>query len=94
VEYASEILDEPAKWSVSEAVKPGFVTGRLLQNSKQPRIPLRMVAACGVIGVSHRVRQADRPRSSAARDTGNSSGSRRVAGRWERSRRACSRSIA
>ncbi len=25
VEYASEILDEPAKWSVSEAVKPGFV---------------------------------------------------------------------
>jgi hypothetical protein len=25
VEYASEILDEPAKWSVSKAVKPGFV---------------------------------------------------------------------
>jgi hypothetical protein len=25
VEYASEIFDKPAEWSVSEAVKPGFL---------------------------------------------------------------------
>jgi hypothetical protein len=47
-----------------------------------------MLAACGVAGLSIRVPQVDRLRSSAARDTGNSSGSRRAAGRCGRSRRA------
>jgi len=37
-----------------------------------------MLAARGVIGVSHRVRQVDQRRSSAARGTDNSSGSQRV----------------
>jgi hypothetical protein len=57
----------------------------------KPRNPW-MLAACGVARLSCRVRQVDRLRGSAAWDTGNSSGSRRVAGRCGRSKRAFSRS--
>jgi hypothetical protein len=62
---------------------------RVLEPAREPALD----AACGATGCSRRVQQADRPRGSAARNTGNNSGSRRAAGRCGRSRRACSRSI-
>jgi len=54
----------------------------------------RTLAVCGAGGRSCRVQQGDRLRSSAAPDTGNSSGSRRAAGRCGQSRRAYYRSTA
>jgi hypothetical protein len=59
--------------------------------SNRPVSPQWMSSAYGVTGHSRRVQQADRLRSSAAQDTGSSSGSRPVAGLCGRSRWAYGR---
>jgi hypothetical protein len=87
MENVAEAGEKSFEWTISAAVTTAIppkrhaylrARGRLLQPSKRPRNLPRMLAARGVIGVSHRVRQVDQRRSSAARGTDNSSGSQRV----------------
>ena len=89
----SEFRTKPSEPLISGAAKAVFLLashievplnrGGLPVSSTRtgPEPGLGTLAACGVAGLSRRVRRVDRLRGSAARDIGNSSGSRRVAGR-------------
>src|SRR5947209_16404969 len=99
----SEILEKAPESLIAAGARSAFVPrnraviaadrgcGSVTTVLEPAREPAMDGSAYGVTGHSCPVLQADRARSSATRDIGNSSGSRRVAGRCGRSRRAYSR---
>src|SRR5215813_10199247 len=87
---ATRAVFPPASHTEALLTRGGFPVAAALELDLKPA----WLVAFGMGRLSHRVRQADRLRSSAVPDTGNNFGSQHGAGRCGRSRLAYSRSIA